>query len=910
MTTHGEFKRRRGMAAPRPFPTACRTFVATLACLLGLFINISSLGAQPPDADRRALGVIFDDRHVEDSALFIHRLAADMPADERYGFLARWVLPGPDHATFRLALDFTPTHPAPAVAIAGAEEPPISEGRTRVQTGGRLVSPALDLVEAAASLGRLETLGSHIEQREIHGELQERSRLAMLGLVHLAAKDFDRALIYFEDLFRRVAAKSYAEFAGRWPETLAVHACMQHPETREAATGTLYRMLQSQVRAGVAHGPASWNQWVTATAGRLTLSNAASNTQDGHADLSVLGADSDGPANWSPVSRTTAWSRGVGLPCAAWQVSPGRVDNLASHTEDYLFYHVPLRGNFEVECDVTSFGWRDMHLMVAGTYVAPIYDHVSYGLGTFGVARPPGVIKPRLSECDEWIRYRAVVRDGACSTYFNGRLVHTEPLAEEHDPWVAIRSHSYADGAARNVRITGSPIIPHQVRLSAIGNLVGWNAYYDEPIEGDQAYWRQRSDRVPGGEIIGQREPWLAGQYVERVLHYGRPMLEDGTIEYDFYYRDGESHVHPALDRRAFILDPDGVRIHWMTDGIHERTELSPQNLADVPEDRRGPSPLPLREDDWNRLRLQLTGDVLELFLNGQLVYDTLVEPTNQRTFGLFHWADQTEAHVRNIVWAGDWPKELPPVEEQAMAGKEIRGLDQRIPELTASFEHDFIRDGLSLNRFRVHSPPKALVVLTVNGLRVTVNAENEYRAGWIAPKLRVHGDFDLRVEFEALGLSAAEHASCGIYLMAITEDPATTHAGIYRGLLRKPNTRDRRIIQAEFNRRRSGVSRHIWPGSTAEEATSGTLRLARRGDKMYCLFAESDSPNFRLVHTESVTTEPTLLDGVRLVAAVSSSVDRPSETAVVWKRMSVRAEKITDASVPGPERAVDQSDE
>jgi hypothetical protein len=128
--------------------------------------------------------------------------------------------------------------------------------------------------------------------------------------------------------------------------------------------------------------------------------------------------------------------------------------NKASHTEDYLYFRIPLRGDYEVECDVTSFNWRDSHLMVAGTYVAPVFDHVSYGVGTVRSPRPPGVLVPRLSESGDWIRYRAVVRNDICSTYFNGRLIHAEPLTSEQDPWLAIRSAWYADGAVRDVRIT------------------------------------------------------------------------------------------------------------------------------------------------------------------------------------------------------------------------------------------------------------------------------------------------------------------------------------------------------------------------------------------------------------------------------------------------------------------------
>ena len=62
----------------------------------------------------------------------------------------------------------------------------------------------------------------------------------------------------------------------------------------------------------------------------------------------------------------------------------------------------------------------------------------------------------------------------------------------------------------------------------------------------------------------------------------------------------------------------------------------------------------------WNRLVLRLTGDHLTLELNDQAIYEPTLEPTNQRTFGLFHYADVTQACVRNVTYQGDWPRSLP----------------------------------------------------------------------------------------------------------------------------------------------------------------------------------------------------------------------------------------------------------
>ena len=137
-------------------------------------------------------------------------------------------------------------------------------------------------------------------------------------------------------------------------------------------------------------------------------------------------------------------------------------------------------------------------------------------------------------------------------------------------------------------------------------------------------------------------------------------MLEDGRIAYEFYYEPGKVMVHPALDRLAFLIEPDGVKIHRLTDGAFERTGLAPDNIADEPENRRGPASLPLKPNAWNRLVLSLAGDKVTLELNGQPIYERTLEPTNQRSFGLFHYADETQVRVRNVTYQGNWPRTLP----------------------------------------------------------------------------------------------------------------------------------------------------------------------------------------------------------------------------------------------------------
>jgi hypothetical protein len=217
------------------------------------------------------------------------------------------------------------------------------------------------------------------------------------------------------------------------------------------------------------------------------------------------------------------------------------------------------------------------------------------------------------------------------------------------------------------------------LNLSSLPDLTGWLAdEYGDSTTGDTPDWDRRGD-----EIVGRRREEIPGSKQESVLRYHRPMLEDGEFAYEFYHEPGEVMAHPAMDRLAFLIEPDGVKIHRLTDAQYERTGLAADNASVEPDCRRGPASPPLKIKAWNRVVLSLAGDRVSLRLNGELLYERSLEPTNQRLFGLFHYADETEARVRNVTYRGQWPRTLPPrstgtrgeVEEarQPAAGKTVQ---------------------------------------------------------------------------------------------------------------------------------------------------------------------------------------------------------------------------------------------
>ncbi len=149
--------------------------------------------------------------------------------------------------------------------------------------------------------------------------------------------------------------------------------------------------------------------------------------------------------------------------------------------------------------------------------------------------------------------------------------------------------------------------------------------------------------------------------FPESAIYYHRPLLEDGTIDFEFYYEADKALVHPMLDRLVFQLEPDGVKLHWLTDGPHDKSGVPFDNTKEEAAYRRGPAKLPLNEKAWNKVRITVVGNTVKLALNGTEVYERPIESTNQRLFGLFHYTDLTEARVRSMTYAGNWAKTLPP---------------------------------------------------------------------------------------------------------------------------------------------------------------------------------------------------------------------------------------------------------
>ena len=805
------------------------------------------------------LNDIFGEEDLAANVPAVLRHANSLSDEARFRFLSDWVLPSRDRPLFRLSGAFTTTRP-----------PPTGDA-SREDTDGQLVSPAYDLVDVAARLDRLAELRDRVAAFESGDVTQQRARCALLFLVEAARRDYRAAEAACEQLLARRETSIVIQCQSLWPETLVSVRGQGDPQTRAIVSELTGRLLEPLLR-GESSNFNVWDQKIVSLRGRQSLERSVGNAEPESA-----------MANWIPASRETALTRGLGQPRARWQRRGDQVVKLAPHDTDFLYYRLPLTGEFDVECNTSPYAKRYAGLMFGGVFHALHHSESCYE-GTLRSSKSIPLAPP-ISHEYKPLRMRIRVRDRTCSTFINGRQVSSRDLPKHCEPWLAIYSDARHLSGVRDVRITGRPIVPDRIELAADEELLGWVSYFGEqvgPADG-RAAWQYRAYPAGSG-VLGVREEAIAGSFKESLLQYHRPIGDDGEIEYKFFYVPGQVLVHPALDRLAFLLDRDGVKIHWVTDGAYAPPGSDPANQTIEPEHRRGPEALPLRRNDWNQIKLVTRGDFVELTLNGELIYARPLEASNRRTFGLFHYADQTEVRAGNLVLRGNWPKSVPAAAEQELATKTVPSLDETRAKLPAEFSHSFVKDGLPAKYFKQRESSSGELALRADGLFTSVRSRGVGTSRPIFPRFTLHGDFDIELEFEQLELSSDNYAA--LLLKTEHDDDLRPFYRVMR--MQQQQTYER--VHASVSLLRPGTDR-TYDSFNFEscESTSGRLRLARRGNTIYYLFAEGDSTMFRIIGEQAGSAAKTVLDGIVFMPVC----DGNSDIQVVWKNISIRAAKM-----------------
>ncbi len=934
---------------------------------------------EPVSAEnRQAKAAVSSERYHQLAVRDVVKQARSLPPPNRFEYLANWVIPGHDHLSWRLFGTFTPTNPAPHSVDQSALTRSVSEGERstepsipsfekrspsltlrvsnrRVIVDGQFESPAFELIEVAKQLNKLTVLEQLIlNAPESVGDVlpshDVKAQMAFAVVLSIANENLQDAEQALQELLK-LAAADPADLPQiqRWPEITAVLASLNEPTlwpTAELLAKQLVdhnnsnhqglwwevrvRSLLDQVRsrraAGVVVVTRSVSEGGRAATPGIGDAGERSPSLTHRATGKQRSKGTIAPRQWHPHGALTAADRSSGLT-SRWEIVGGELQHRAGAGFDLLTFQSPLRGSFQVTCELPMIGWREKELIYATKYSRPTQSGKQYAVGSF--FSQTGVLNADLPPIHEFYEFKLVVEPGKATSFVNGRPLHEEPLDEDCDPWLVLRTIGNFSGWVRNLRITGKPTIPSEINLLAGSDLSSWSdGYYQNPRANERLadgtsrqlpYWERRDDTIIGSRL---NEKLFAGSQTETVLHYHRPLAEDGEIEYEFFFhqpdtgsRTRESSVgaaidrslttsatsepaivvHPALDRLTFLLRPDGVAVHWMTDGQFEATGALPDNIAVEESNRRGPNKLPLKNDDWNKLKLSLRGDVVTLTLNGQVIYERTLEPTNQRNFGLFRYADESEARVRNIVYRGDWPKSLPKVEDQELATNVVRLGHFEPNELPDSRRWNFRGDWpkwvvptFDLKRFG------SLMKATDGGLVLSMPPGRTLPGDILGLEAvgQLRGDFEVITKFQILKLERSELATSfkvpGVDIGVTLNSPTTDLLRIER----------RWFEESEQGHALKSVHRwHVPDQPFAYDihqvpcsAMSGRMKLVRKGPRAMYLFAEEDSERWQLIHQHSVSQ----VDAIKPTILVRN-YDSKSDVSVLLQDWSLRAAQIVE---------------
>ncbi len=622
------------------------------------------------------------------AAVAVARHLSGLPPRDRYDRLKAWTLPAEGRPSARFLVAFAPW-----------DVPPEAFGRFRPfdATLG-VVSYADLLIAAAAEAGTLDDLAGQVRAQ---AEKKVENAEALNVLVAIArgkgaeVEGSLRTLLAEwskKDPAANVNVNANSRFGvaprpNSFPpaEYAQVRAALADPGLAELGLALAAKL------------PARLGDPVMAD--HLRLDSAASLAVSEGAK-GVVPAGDPGLAWWMPTAHRVASARSRGAIPPWWvadgehihrRVGPslppepiGQLGEGPKAVPDTLAFAVPLAGRFELSMDLIGAG---VAVGYGGTLVDPIRGVIAGSADTspsfnrfqVGPAKPNAGTLP-FANPGGINRLTVRVEPGSVAYSINGHLAFTDRDPSPASPWLTLGGSGDGGATFRGLRLAGSPEIPREVRLIRGDRLDGWLADTyaesrpDRPIRPDG---RPRAT-LPGveppsttdadwsavdGEIRGRRAP-APGRHgaSQSRLAYARPLRPGESVSYEFFHEPDAVAVHPALGGLAFLLDPAGVRLHWMTDGPDsEATGLGPANAVDDPSSRRGPTPLPLKAGDWNRARLALVGRTVEVELNGVKVCERDVEPGNDRTFSLYRDKDRTAARVRDVVLRGDWPLELPP---------------------------------------------------------------------------------------------------------------------------------------------------------------------------------------------------------------------------------------------------------
>ncbi|MEI8019419.1 MAG: DUF1583 domain-containing protein, partial [Schlesneria sp.] len=834
--------------------------------------------------ERRNFGRTIDEKFHTSGLEDLLLQTRAMSPEAQYEALKHWVLPNDDHPNFRLFADFTSDNGIPTknrltgrLDSNGDDDTPSFR---RQKMGGELIAPALDLVDVAKKLNRLDELAKLVEEApDDKTPFAARSRLAMQIMINTARGDFAKSNEGINQLLPLCKAiPENARMVKRWPEVLVGSDATRHPELRAGALTLLTQIVDHQHKRGLGE------VWEGRTTG---LRDHCKRLIDTNQYPAAGGSSPKGQWATASIEWADAHARG---PVSRWHFRENEITHVAGYSHDYLYFQSPLRGSFTVEAELATHGWRETRLMYHAHWVGAQYTREVVDLGDLTSSWQSPKIEPKV-EFGDWCLMKLAVEPNKATYYINDRKVHEQALPDQPDPWLGLMTWGNLSGGAKMIRIKGQPEIPEQLNLSARNDLIGWTpSLYHDPMNYRQqnenentSAWIKNND-----EIVGQQFVKTPGRKRASLLRYHRPLVEDSVVDYDFFYAPNETHVHPALGRMAFLLEPDGVKLHWLTDAQWDRSGIAPDNVESNPEHRRGPAELPLKKDDWNHLQMTTKGDSVLLKLNDTDVYEGPIALTNQRQLGLFHYVEETAVRVKNVVYRGAWPRTLPSLKEQEFANMGPKHYDLADADLKTDFDWNFQgANPAMLKPWGVVKPNQ--MEPAEGGLKIVrgENATPEAIPCGYTWNSDIQGDFDVTLSYRDLQSKTEQpdwqipRVEIHLYIGGGYEDSVNMlHMGQRQRINGTSNVYTGHGIRVS-DKLESKYSERETPEK------SGKIRIVRKGDTAYYLYSKSEADEWVLLNSGPVSAAPLKGGNFCLRAEMPTS-----SASVVFTGLTIRSNK------------------
>lgn len=574
--------------------------------------------------------------------------AKDLPPADGFTMLKSWVLPNDEHNSIRLAWRSTPILPEADAAIL---------------TPSDLQSPALELIRLAKELNQVDQLLKDVETLPVGDDLNKRNRQALIALLAMQGNAAEATQKALSDVFTTFVAGLPLALPPqqRAAELLVIWEAMQHPETLLWATEAATKLRDNERDEKLRSNDDAFHKLTHTLIGRLDLvSRKALAAGD------VTAATVAFPKQWTAVPYVKPEHRYRGHYASHWSFNKGEVKHHPAGTWSQLFFQSPLRGKFEILVDRSTYGYKEVAVSYGMHAAEPRYD-----LKAVKVARLMHTSNDlekvvTLPAWNAMADFRIVVDDRKITTFTNGVQIHEEIMDAAPSPWIVLQTHGATDEATiRNLRIVGTPEIPVQIDLIDMAGWACWRAdnygeWHNTTANDETTPWQKVGD-----EIIGKLKINVAGP-TESLLLYQRPMLEDGEIEFETFYVPGEQEVSPAVGKSAILLQPDGAKLHTLTEAQYDPRDLAVDNATPID---GAAEKIELKPNDWNKIKLTLKGDQLTVAVNGtDVATHTVTSRHNERYFGLFRFSNKTACRVRKLVYRGDWPRLLPAIADQELA--------------------------------------------------------------------------------------------------------------------------------------------------------------------------------------------------------------------------------------------------